>query len=352
MTPLCRRLGIALPIVQAPMAGVGTPALAAAVTSAGGLGSIAVGAMTPAAADAAIAATLAAAPGPINVNVFAHPIPERDAHREAGWLALLAPAFEAAGVPPPASLEEIYPPFGSDLLAVLLEHRPAVISFHFGVPSASAIDALKRAGACLLATVTSAAEARVVEAAGIDVVIAQGWEAGGHRGAFLPGEETRLSTLTLLPRVIEAVRLPVIAAGGITCGRGIAAVLALGASAVQMGSAFIDCVESAASDTHRRALRDDPPTVMTRVFSGRPARGIVNRFVTTFGHAEAAVPEYPLAYDAARRLSAATGGSAGFTAMWAGQGRIHHYGLSAAELVATLVRELEEARAAGGSTPR
>jgi nitronate monooxygenase len=344
MTLSGRLLDVELPIVQAPMAGVSTTAMAAAVTGAGALGSIAVGSLTPAAADSAIAEALQAAAGPLNVNVFVHPSPPRDDHREAAWLRRLAPLFTEFGSRPPGRLEEIYRPFDAEpaMLDVLLTHRPAVVSFHFGIPAAGAIRALQRAGTILMATATSAAEARAIEAAGIDVIVAQGYEAGGHRGTFRPGPDARLSTLSLLPRIVAAVSIPVLAAGGITCGQGVRAALALGASGAQMGTAFIDCVESAASHAHRRRLQEETvTTVMTSVISGRPARGIVNRFILELGPAEHAVPAYPVAYDAARQLAAAAGeAAADFAAMWAGQGRIRYPGLSAAQLIGELRSEL------------
>ena len=350
---ISQRLGITLPLVQAPMAGVSTTALAAAVSGAGGLGSIAVGSLTAEAADAAIADAMQTAVGPINVNLFAHPRPRRDAAREAAWLRTLAPAFAEFGLRPPPALEEIYRTFDDQpaMLDVLLSRRPAVVSFHFGLPQASAIQALKRYGACLMATATSIAEAREIEAAGIDIIVAQGYEAGGHRGAFHPGTDECLSTFALVPAVAAAVSVPVLAAGGIGCGSDIYAALALGAGGVQMGTAFIACPESAASDAYRRALQaPDMATVMTALFSGRPARGIVNRFVREYGHAQHRAPAYPVAYDAAKRLAAAEHSqrkvaASEFAALWAGQGRIRADSLPAATLLTQLRRELEDARA-------
>ncbi|MFU8815150.1 MAG: NAD(P)H-dependent flavin oxidoreductase [Pseudomonadales bacterium] len=354
ITSFSRRLDLQIPLVQAPMAGVSTAALAAAVSGAGGLGSIAVGALTPEAADRAIAEAMQAAPGPLNVNVFAHPRPRRDRDREAAWLRTLAPAFAECGASPPPALEEIYRPFDDQpaMLEVLLAHQPAVVSFHFGVPAVPALQALKRYGACLMATATSVAEAREIEAAGFDVVIAQGYEAGGHRGSFHRGLDERLSTLTLLPRVAAAVSIPVVAAGGISSGQDVAMALASGADGVQMGTAFIGCTESAANSAYRQALQSpNMSTVMTALFSGRPARAIVNRFVRTYGHAESQAPAYPVAYDAAKRLAAAAPsemgemGAGDFAAMWAGQGKIRHQGLAAASLMHLLRQELQAAAA-------
>ncbi|MEQ9006233.1 MAG: nitronate monooxygenase, partial [Pseudomonadales bacterium] len=216
-TRLTDRLGLDLPLIQAPMAGVSTPALAAAASRAGALGSIAVGAATDAAAERAIAEAMACCPGPLNVNVFTHPAPRRDADRERAWLERLAPAFAEFGVKPPEALAATYPTFDDRpaLLDALLTHRPAVVSFHFGLPDARAVRALKAAGVMLLLTVTSLAEARRAEAAGMDAVVAQGWEAGGHRGAFEPEHDRPLDTRALLAALRCRVAVPVIAACGI-----------------------------------------------------------------------------------------------------------------------------------------
>lgn len=340
-------LGLELPLVQAPMAGVSTAALAGAVSSAGALGSIAVGAMPAAAAEKAIATGLSECSGVLNVNVFTHARPHRDRAREAAWLQTLEPWFREFGAAPPDALQEIYRTFDDDpeMLDVLLALRPPVVSFHFGLPEAGSLRALKESGACLMATATSVAEAHRIEAAGIDVIVAQGFEAGGHRGAFSGEWDECLPTFSLLPRIVSAVEVPVLAAGGIMTGAGITAALTLGAAGAQMGTAFVDCPESAASDAHRQALRREPrTTAMTRVFSGRPARGIVNRFVREAGNDAHAVPDYPVAYDAGKRLAAAaqTTGSAEFTAMWAGQGPMRKETLPAGDLVRRLREEMRD----------
>ncbi len=341
--------GVAVPVVQAPMAGVSTPAMAGAVSAAGGLGSIAVGALSAAAAETAIRDALPRCAGRLNVNVFTHARPRRNPAREAAWLRTLTPWFEELGVPPPAAMNEIYRTLDDepDMLDVLTALRPPVVSFHFGLPTAASIHALKSYGACLIATATSVAEARRLVASGIDVIVAQGFEAGGHRGAFGDVPDEGLSTFTLLPRVVEAVDVPVLAAGGISSGAGIAAAMAMGAAGVQMGTAFVECPESAAGQAYRRMLREEPRhTAMTRLFSGRPARGIVNRFVRELQHLAAAVPDYPAAYDAAKQLSAAApAGSTDFAAMWAGQGPVRERPLAAGELVRALGDEMTAALA-------
>lgn len=345
--PLLRRLGIRTPIIQAPMAGVSTPALAAAVTNAGGLGSLGVGAMDAEAARKAIRETRALTSGPFNVNVFCHAPAVADAAREQAWLTYLAPRFAEFGATPPATLREIYRSYVTDdaMHAMLLEERPAVVSFHFGLPDAGRIRALRDAGIVLLASATSLDEARAIEAAGIDAIVAQGIEAGGHRGVFDPAAvDEGLGILALVRVLSTQTRVPVIAAGGIMDGAGIAAALALGAQAAQLGTAFIACPETIADAPYRDALlQRKRPTVLTRAISGRHARGLANRF-TELGAAPGApaTPDYPTAYDAGKALHAAAKarGSADFAAQWAGQAAPLARALPAAELVAALAGEL------------
>lgn len=251
------RFGCSVPLIQAPMAGVSTPALAAAVCEAGAMGSIGVGATDAAGARAMIAAVRAATGRPFNVNLFVHRTPRADPAREAAWLAALAPFFAEFGATPPATLRTIYRSFADDpeMLAMLLEVAPPVVSFHFGLPSPETIAALRGREIVLLATATSLAEARAIETAGIDAVVAQGIEAGGHRGIFDPAApDDELGTVALTRLLVRETRLPVIAAGGIMDGAGIAAALDLGAVAAQLGTAFVGCPESAADDAYRAAL--------------------------------------------------------------------------------------------------
>ncbi|SPA01914.1 2-nitropropane dioxygenase, NPD [Cupriavidus taiwanensis] len=345
--PLLRRLGIRTPIIQAPMAGVSTPALAAAVTNAGGLGSLGVGAMDAEAARQAIRETRALTSGPFNVNVFCHAPAVADSAREQAWLTYLAPRFAEFGATPPATLREIYRSYVTDeaMHAMLLEERPAVVSFHFGLPDAGRIRALRDAGIVLLASATSLDEARAIEAAGIDAIVAQGIEAGGHRGVFDPAAvDEGLGTFALVRVLATRTRLPVIAAGGIMDGAGIAAALALGAQAAQLGTAFIACPETVADGPYREALlQPRRPTVLTRAISGRHARGLANRFTELGAAADApATPDYPTAYDAGKALHAAAKarGSADFAAQWAGQAVPLARALPAAELLAALAGEL------------
>lgn len=341
-------LGVTLPIVQAPMAGVSTPALAAAVSNTGGLGSIGIGATDPPGARKMIEELRAATDHAFNVNVFVHETPQPDRAREAAWLDALRPYFDAFGAPPPSSLRTIYKSFADDpeMLKLLIDMKPAVVSLHFGLPSADAIAALKQAGIMLFATATNLDEARKIEAAGIDIIVAQGIEAGGHRGVFDPhAHDDGLGTIALTRLLVRHCTLPVVAAGGIMDGAGIAAVRDLGAVAAQLGTAFIACPETSADDGYRKALMGDGAyhTQLTSLISGRPARAIANRFTALGDVLDVAVPSYPIAYDAGKALNAAAKaqGEYGFGAQWAGQGAPLARAMPAAELVATLMRELD-----------
>jgi nitronate monooxygenase len=355
MNPLLPRLGIELPIIQAPMAGVSTPEMAAAVSNAGGLGSIGVGAADPPAARGMIRAVRALTDRPFNVNVFCHTPATADQAREAAWVNRLAPEFARYGAPPPGRLREIYTSFVTDtaMQSVLLEEKPAVVSFHFGLPARGVIDAFRRAGIVLLATATNLDEAKAVEAAGIDAVVAQGYEAGGHRGVFDPSApDDRLGTVALTRLLVKQMGVPVVAAGGIMDGAGIAAALALGAAAAQLGTAFVACPESAADAGYRAALFGPAAehTAMTAAISGRPARCLANRFTAIGADVPAAaIPDYPIAYDAGKALHAAAraNGEFGYGAQWAGQGAPLARALPAAELVARLKEEMERARLPG-----
>lgn len=343
---LTELLGIRHPLIQAPMVGVSTPALAAAVSNAGGLGSLGIGASTPEQARALIAATRALTAAPFNVNLFCHRPALADGPREAAWLEQLRPLFGEFGAEPPARLTEIYPSFLADptMLAMLLEERPAVVSLHFGLPPQDWIAALQQAGLRVLACVTNLAEARLAEAAGVDALVAQGIEAGGHRGVFEPDAgDAGLGTLALVRLLVTQTTLPVIAAGGIMDGAGINAALALGAAGVQLGTAFVLCPESAANAPYRAALRSEQATrtQITANISGRPARGLPNRL---YGEFAAALPDYPIAYDAAKALHAAASaqGCHDFAAQWAGQGAPLVRELPATELVAVLLSEMAQ----------
>jgi nitronate monooxygenase len=348
---LLARLGVALPIIQAPMAGVGTPALAAAVSNAGALGSLGVGAMNAQSARAAIHEIRALSSKPFNVNVFTHAPAIADPVREVRWLEYLAPHFARFGAKPPTALREIYTSFVEDdaMFEMLLDERPAMVSFHFGLPSTTKIAALRKAGIMLVASATNLDEAAQIHAAGLDGIVAQGAEAGGHRGNFGPSApDELLGTMALVRLIVREIPLPVIAAGGIMDGAGIAAALALGAQAAQLGTAFVASPESAADAAYRAALLSpDSRTTFISAISGRAARGIKNRF-SELGDdpARPALPDYPIAYDAGKALHAAAKaqGSAEYAAQWAGQAVRLTRAMPAAELVDTLVREMREAQ--------
>lgn len=341
-------LGVTFPLVQAPMAGVATPALAAAVSNAGALGSVGVGATDAAGAHKMISDLKATTDKAFNVNVFVHkdPIPEPDT--EALWCAAMEPLFARFGAAPPDDLRMIYRSFAhdDDMLRVLLDLAPPVVSFHFGLPDSERIKALKDAGCTLFATATSLPEAKAAGTAGIDAIVAQGFEAGGHRGIFDPnGEDAQMDTETLTRLLVSETRLPVISAGGIMDGAGIRDALSWGAVSAQMGTAFVACDETSADAGYRTALATagQTGTVMTKALSGRPARCLVNQFTTWADAQSAAVPPYPIAYDALKSLNAAakTAGESGFGAQWAGTGAPRSRAMPASELVATLIEEFE-----------
>ncbi|MBY6187426.1 nitronate monooxygenase [Marinobacter hydrocarbonoclasticus] len=344
-------MGLRYPIIQAPMAGVSTPTLAAAVSNAGGLGSLGLGAGTAEQARAAIIATRAQTDAPFNVNLFCHQPALRNTQDEADWLTHLAPLFAEFGAPPPAGLTSPYVTFLEDdaMLEMLLAERPAVVSFHFGIPSADRLAALQQAGIHTLATATNIEEAQQIEAAGIGGIVAQGIEAGGHRGIFNPqGGDPALPTVELVRAISSRVSTPVIAAGGIMDGHDVRTVLQQGAVAAQLGTAFILCPESAANSAYRANLLSERAsnTRLTPVLSGRPARGIVNRLMTHCDTEPGLVPpDYPVAYDAAKRLHAAAAlqGNHEFAAHWAGTGARRARAMPAAQLMAALIEEMSAA---------
>ena len=346
MNPL-DRLALAHPVIQAPMAGISTPAMAAAVSNAGGLGSIAVGATDAEGARAMITATRALTDRPFNVNLFVHAQPRTQPEVEQAWIEALAPRFAAYGGRPPHQLQTIYRSFADDdaMLAMLVETAPRVVSFHFGLPDPGRIDALKQAGCLLIATATNGEEARACHAAGIDMIVAQGIEAGGHRSMFDPdAHDPALGTIALTRLLVAQSGLPVIAAGGIMDGQGVRAALDLGAVAAQLGTAFIACPESSADDAYRAALSGPAAyhTVMTRAISGRPARCLSNAFTAWGARNGITTPDYPRAYAAGKALNTAAKaqGEGGYGAQWAGQGAPLARSMPAAELLALIVAEM------------
>ncbi|WP_108503034.1 NAD(P)H-dependent flavin oxidoreductase [Paracoccus indicus] len=342
-------LGIDLPILQAPMAGVSTPHLAAEVSEAGALGALGLGASGVTAARSAVQQLQDLTNKPFNLNVFCHADPIRDPATEKSWIARAAPLFDRFASPPPTALDCIYDSFRHDdaMLEMLLDLRPAVVSFHFGLPRPDQMQRLKYAGLVMLATATSAQEARMVQDAGCHAVIAQGWEAGGHRGIFDPdAPDARLTTDRLLPQIIRAVDLPVVAAGGMMTGRDIARVMSSGAAGAQLGTAFVGCPESAADDAYRDRLALGGETVMTAAISGRPARCLDNAMTEWAADAaQDAIPAYPCAYDLAKAIARAASakGATAYAAQWAGSSVDRSRVMPAAQLVETLAMELAQA---------
>ena len=318
-------LGTELPIIQAPMAGVQGSALAVAVSNAGGLGSLPCAMLSLETMRNELAAIKAGTGGPFNVNFFCHVPPAPNAEREAAWRVALSPYYKEFGIDAdsiPAGPGRS--PFSSEAAEVLGEFKPAVVSFHFGLPSAGLLSRVKAWGSKILSSATTVEEARWLEAHGVDAVIAQGLEAGGHRGLFLSEDlTTQVGTFSLLPQMVREVRRPVIAAGGIADAKGVAAAMALGAAGVQIGTAYLLCPEATTSPVHRAALAGDAArhTALTNLFTGRPARGIVNRIMRELGPISTAAPAFPLATSAIAplRAKAESRGSGDFSPLWCGQ---------------------------------
>ena len=318
-------LGIEMPIIQAPMAGAQGSALAIAVCNAGGLGSLPCAMLSVDAMRAELAVIRAATRKPFNVNFFCHTPPTPNTDRQAAWRAALAPYYKEYGIDPEtAPGGPVRAPFTAEAARVLADFRPAVISFQFGLPETRLLDMAKGIGAKILSAATTVEEARWLEVHGVDAVIAQGLEAGGHRGNFLTGDmATQLGTLALVPQVVRAVKVPVIAAGGVADAHGVAAAIALGAAGVQVGTAYLLCSEASTSPVHRAALKSEAAcrTTVTNVFSGRPARGIVNRATKELGPMSDLAPEFPLASVALAplRAKAESQGRGDFSPLWCGQ---------------------------------
>ncbi len=339
-------LGIELPIIQAPMAGVQGSELAVAVSNAGGLGSLPCAMLGHEQLRAEIAAIQRATDKPFNVNFFCHAAPQPDAVREARWQAELAPYYEEFGIDPGG----IVPgpgrqPFDAATLAILQELKPPVVSFHFGLPAPDLLAGVKAWGAKIFCSATTVEEALHLESLGVDVVIAQGCEAGGHRGIFLSDNlHTQMGTFALLPQIRRAVKLPVIAAGGIADSAGIAAAIAMGAAGVQIGTTYLLCPEAKTSALHRAALRSDATskTVLCNRFTGRPARAIENRLIRELGALGAAMPDFPLAAGALAPLRAAAEdrGANDFSPLWCGQNASGCQAIPAAELTRQLATDL------------
>jgi nitronate monooxygenase len=343
MNELCHLFEIELPLIQAPMAGAQGAALAIAVSKAGGLGSLPAAMLNANQLDQALTEISAATDKPFNVNFFCHAAPVEDSTQIASWHAELEPYYREYGVEAaPAAPGRA--PFNPEMAGVVCRHPPALVSFHFGLPDESLLEPLRATGARIISSATTVAEAEWLEARGVDAIIAQGIEAGGHRGMFLSNDPVKdapsqIGTLALVPQIVAAVKLPVIAAGGIADASGVAAVMKLGASGVQVGTSFLCCPEATTSQIHRQALADvDAPSALTNVFSGRPARGIVNRAIRELGPINPQAPAFPLAGSAMQPLRKAAEqlGKGDFTPLWSGQNRSGCKACPAADIVAML----------------
>lgn len=328
------------------MAGAQAGAMAIAVSNAGGLGSLPCALLSVEAMRKELEAIKAQTARPYNVNFFCHAPPLPSAEREAAWRKALAPFYKEYGIDPesiPAGPGRA--PFSAEFADALEPFRPPVVSFHFGLPSKELLARVKRWGAKILGSATTVDEARWLEARGVDAIIAQGLEAGGHRGIFLTNDlTTQVGTFALLPQVVRAVKLPVIAAGGIADARGVAAVLALGAAGVQIGTAYLLCPEATTGAVHRAALKSDAARhiALTNLFTGRPARGIVNRVMKELGPISGAAPEFPLATSAIMplRAKAEARGSGDFTPLWSGQNATGCREVPAAQITRELAAEI------------
>lgn len=329
MSSCLDRLGLAAPIIQAPMAGVQNHRLAAAVCRAGGLGSLPAAMLSASDLQAQLQALSQATDKPYNVNFFCHAQPTPDAAQESAWRQQLQPFYRELGLD--AANIASGPgrvPFNHASADVLEAFRPAVVSFHFGLPSPELVARVKSWGTIVLSSATTVDEALWLQAHGADAVIAQGLEAGGHRGMFLSSDvSTQMGSFALLPQIVRAVRVPVIAAGGIADAAGVQAAKALGAAGVQIGTAYLCSDEANTSALHRNALLSPAArhTALTNVFTGRPARGIVNRVMRELGAMSPLAPNFPLATAAMAPLRAAAEaqGSSDFTPLWAGQNTAH-----------------------------
>lgn len=346
MTTLNELLGIELPVIQAPMAGVQGSAMTIAVCHAGGLGSLPAAMLTPEVLRQELTAIRAATDRPYNVNFFCHTPPEPDAAREAAWRTALAPYHQEHGIDPAGiAAGPGRAPFTAELAELLAEFRPAVVSFHFGLPAPDLLARVRSWGAKVLSSATTVEEALWLEANGADAIIAQGLEAGGHRGHFLSDDLSwQLGTFALVPQVVAAVRVPVIAAGGIADARGVVAAMRLGAAGVQVGTSYLLCPEASTSAIHRAALKREAAhhTALTNLFTGRPARGIVNRIMRELGPLSPLAPEFPLATTAMAplRASAERQGSGDFSPLWSGQNASGCREISAMQLTRELAAGL------------
>jgi nitronate monooxygenase len=353
---LLELFNIELPIVQAPVAGAMDWELAVAAAEAGALASLPCAMLNPDQVREQMAKIRARTKKPVNLNFFCHPPPVLNNAREARWRERLAPYYRELAIDPAAPVpSSIRAAFNSVMCDVVEETKPDVVSFHFGLPEPGLLQRLKAGRFLVMSSATTAAEARWLEARGVDAVIAQGYEAGGHRGIFLSDDiATQAGTFALVPQVVDAVKVPVIAAGAVTDARGIAAAFALGAAGVQIGTAYLWCPEAKISAPHRAALKSarDDGTALTNLMTGRPARGIINRLMREVGPMSDVAPEFPLAAGALAplRAKAEAQGSGDFSPLWAGQAASLGRDMPAGQLTKALAAEaLERMRALAAS---
>jgi nitronate monooxygenase len=340
-------VGIELPIIQAPMAGSAMSDMVVAVSEAGGLGSLACALLSVEQARKELETIRRRTSRPINANFFCHQTPREDGAREMNWRKRLDEYYVQLQVDSAPTPNSTRAPFDEKMCDLVMECHPEVVSFHFGLPDQNLLRRVKDSGAKILSSATSVDEARWLEDQGCDAIIAQGFEAGGHRGMFLTEDvSTQVGTMALVPQVVDAVKVPVIAAGGIADARGMLAAFALGAAAVQIGSAYLHCPEAQISPLYRQALKGtrDNETAITNIFTGRPARAIVNRFMREVGPMSDVAPEFPLAAAtlAPLRAKSEMAGSADFTPMWSGQAARLGRELPAGELTKQLAAEALE----------
>jgi nitronate monooxygenase len=335
--------GIELPIIQAPMAGAAFSDMVSAVSDAGGLGSLACALLTPEQVAQEVKMIRQKTTRPINLNFFCHQPPRVDVDRNTTWKHLLKRYFLELGLDPEAAVSgPSRGPFDSAMCDLVAELRPTVVSFHFGLPDKQLLARVKATGAKILSTATTVHEGRWLESEGCDAIIAQGLEAGGHRGMFLTDDiSAQLGTFSLVPQVVDSVKVPVIAAGGIADARGIAAAFALGASAVQIGTAYLFCPEAKISLLYRQGLKNESETALTNVFTGRPARAVACRMVREIGPISELAPDFPLAasFSAPLRTKSEAIGATDFTPVWSGQSARLARELAAKELTLSLASE-------------
>ena len=317
-------LGIDHPIIQAPMAGSSTPELAAAVGNAGGMGSIAAAMLDGDALRGEVARARQGTNGPLNINFFVHTPPGDDAGKSAHAVKLLAPFYDELGLGDVPEVRATHFPFGEEMADVVLSLGPKLVSFHFGLPDKALVTRMRDAGILVLSSATTVREAKILEDGGVDIIVAQGFEAGGHRGTFVSSfEQAQVGTMALVPQVVDAVSVPVVAAGGIADGRGIAAAFALGAAGVQPGTVFLNCKEAGIAPVYRKALlaAHDEDTRLTDAFSGRPARGLANRYMEEMAPHKGTLPDFPLmnTITGPLRKESAARGSGDFVSLWSGQ---------------------------------